>query len=66
MIPATALPGDLLVHVPGTGGNALSNAFPFDPLAETCISIFLRHKRCQSGFRWRMFSLGYAAHMLDT
>lgn len=30
-IPAGAGPGDVLVRVPGTGGEALSNAFPFAP-----------------------------------
>lgn len=35
-IPAAARPGDVLVHVPGTSGDTLSNAFPFDPMAEPC------------------------------
>jgi hypothetical protein len=35
-IPAAARPGDVLVHVPGTSGDTLSNAFPFDPAAEPC------------------------------
>jgi hypothetical protein len=30
-LPALAGPGDVLVHVPGSGGAALSNAFPFAP-----------------------------------
>jgi len=35
-IPSAARPGDVLVHVPGTSGDKLSNAFPFDPSAEPC------------------------------
>jgi hypothetical protein len=35
-IPAAASLGDVLVRVPGTGGDALSNAFPFDPAREPC------------------------------
>jgi hypothetical protein len=37
-IPAAALPGDVLVRVPGASGDALSNAFPFDPAAAPCPS----------------------------
>jgi hypothetical protein len=33
VVPAQAGPGDLLLKVPGGGGDALSNAFPFDPAA---------------------------------
>jgi hypothetical protein len=35
-IPALALAGDVLVRVPGTGGDALSNAYPFDPSLPPC------------------------------
>jgi len=35
-LPAGAGPGDLLVKVPGTAHDALSNAFPFDPASEPC------------------------------
>jgi hypothetical protein len=35
-IPATAVRGDVLVHVPGTDGASLSNALPFDPSHELC------------------------------
>ncbi len=31
VLPALAGPGDLLLKAPGGGGDALSNAFPFDP-----------------------------------
>lgn len=34
--PAAALAGDLLVHVPGTSGATLSNAFPFVPGEPSC------------------------------
>jgi hypothetical protein len=35
-LPALALPGDVLVHVPGTAAHTLSNAFPFDPTRPPC------------------------------
>lgn len=35
-IPAGAIAGDVAVRVPGTAGDALSNAFPFDPTREPC------------------------------
>jgi hypothetical protein len=35
-VPAQAAPGDVLVRVPGTAGDALSNAFPFDPTRSPC------------------------------
>lgn len=35
-IPPLALAGDVFVHVPGTSGDTLSNAFPFDPTMPPC------------------------------
>lgn len=35
-LPAAAGPGDVLVHVPGTSGATLSNAFPFAPDQPSC------------------------------
>ena len=35
-LPAGAGPGDVLVHVPGTSGATLSNAFPFAPGQPSC------------------------------
>jgi hypothetical protein len=35
-VPALSAPGDLLVHVPGSDGAALSNAYPFDPSSNPC------------------------------
>lgn len=35
-LPAAALPGDVLVHVPGTRGRTLSNAFPIEPGQPSC------------------------------
>jgi hypothetical protein len=35
-VPAAALPGDVLVRVPGSRGAALSNAYPFDPAQASC------------------------------
>ncbi len=40
-IPAAALPGEVLVRVPGTTGAALSNAFPFDPAQPPCVAPLL-------------------------
>jgi len=40
-IPANALPGDVLVRVPGTSGAALSNAFPFDSAQTPCVAPLL-------------------------
>ena len=34
--PAGAAPGDVLVHVPGTAGATLSNAFPYQPGQPSC------------------------------
>ena len=35
-LPAGVLPGDVLVHVPGTSGATLSNAFPIEPGQPSC------------------------------
>ncbi len=37
-IPAVAGPGDILVRIPGSTGDCLSNAYPFDPVLGECPS----------------------------
>lgn len=66
-LPLDAAPGDLVVRVPGTSGAALSNAMPFDPLAEPCPipSVYGTAKLTSQGTFANLYTSGRPRMSLD-
>jgi len=66
-IPGAAIGGDVLVRVPGSGGEALSNAFPFDPTRTPCppFEIYGTAKTTSLGQPAELFAQGRAILGID-